>query len=164
MSRLTPTYPAGTNPARPGVYVTRPYKWKTKLVFQHWNGRTWGPIGLTAQQSHEFRKSASRYQNPAWIGLASPPKPTQGQKMTWIPVTTPPPITPLGYGDHGSAVVLCSFAGTMSGTRRYVLARHYTANDNDLGSEPQWLEEGRTGGRDISDYITHWQPLPPHPA
>lgn len=77
--------------------------------------------------------------------------------MNWLPVTTPPPIEEheefyfsrskdvLGFDKYGNMMVV-----------------YYRIEDEE-NTNPAWITSDSEGWN-VTDHITHWQPLPPKPS
>ena len=72
--KLTPWFGGEINPARPGVYQTRPHTRTTLPLYQSWDSEMWGGWASSIEEAHDNRKYCSRQQSPKWRGLASDAK------------------------------------------------------------------------------------------
>lgn len=74
MSKYTGWFPAGTKPARIGVYQTRIDIGYRRIFYQHWNGEFWGLYGIQLDVADRWRVIQSSIQRPEWRGLAKEPQ------------------------------------------------------------------------------------------
>lgn len=78
---LTPWYPPGTNPKRPGVYITQaiapargfiPHE-RAVVWYTYWDGKLWGWSALSPEKANKKRAKAylpsTAIQTRRWRGL-----------------------------------------------------------------------------------------------
>lgn len=78
MNKLTDWFPAGSRPARKGVYNTRS-NWggaPPEGGYQYWNGKRFMCTCDDPAMAYRFRTSRSSYPLAEWRGLASDPSVT----------------------------------------------------------------------------------------
>jgi hypothetical protein len=71
--KFTDWYPAGTTPARIGVYEVPSIRAYIPTLYQHWNGTTWGGWAATVIDAKNNANYVSSNQAPQWRGLAEKP-------------------------------------------------------------------------------------------
>lgn len=72
--KLTPWFPSGIKPRRPGVYEVTSTRVYLIRLFQHWDGSQWGGWASSVQAAHKNRGLRSARQLPEWRGLAKEPR------------------------------------------------------------------------------------------
>lgn len=75
-SKLTPWFPVGVQPSRPGVYLTRRNgeQVEGRDYYSQWTGLFWLiDSDNPASAAHDSGKEVSGYQLRSWCGLAENP-------------------------------------------------------------------------------------------